>query len=280
MAAIVRRTAVILLVIAAGALLGACGKSAHFGSRTKVRTKQQAQATTSSGKPLSKAAAMALASALNLQHGDLPSFQVSKPEHEPETPAARARERKFASCIGGPLGGEAIADVSSKTFERHISVLHVGVSSSVQIAKTSAQAREGLQAIASERTQRCVAQLVQALVVGKTTHTGGSFRLGSVSKATPSAPGTSGTFAWRISGAYTLKGVHIPFYLDLVGFAYEQDDVQLLAYGIPVQFPAVGIQDLLTLLVERAKAGGRLAPRGHGARPKVPAESGPRQVQI
>lgn len=275
-----RRTAIILVVIAAGALLGACGKSAHFGSAHAASAKQQSKASGHAPAPLTEVAAKKLAVALNLQHGDLPAFKVSSSGRQHETPAEKARERKLIRCVGGHAAAGALAEASSKTFERQASVVHVGVGSSVTIVHTSTQASQGLDAMRSQRTQVCLTQFVDQLIAGEKTHGGGSFKLGSVSKATPSARGTSGTFAWRIAGVYTLNSLHIPFYMDLVGFAYEQDEVQLLAYGIPVPFPPVGVQTLFSLLVERAKAGGHLAPRGKGARPSVPDESGPQQVQI
>jgi hypothetical protein len=272
MRSIVRRTAATLLLIAAGALLVACGKSAHFGS---AKTDVSAAAAK---RPLTKARAQTLAVALNLTASDLPGFGVSA-ERPHETAAEKERERKLLRCMGGGTSSDALAEASSKSFQRQAQIVRVSVSSSVTIVRTPAEAAAELRAIRSDHTRFCLTRFMGELLASQ-TRGGASAKLVSITKATPSAAGTSGTFAWRIAGEITLRGVRVPFYIELVGFSHGQAEVELLSFGLPVPFPATAEQELFALLVQRARAGG-VARSGKGAAPpKTPLLSGPRKVQI
>jgi hypothetical protein len=274
MRSILRHTAAILVLIAAGAVLAACGKSAHFGGEKHGGATNGGSAA---GRPLTRARARTLAAALNLQASDLPGFRVST-ERQRKTGSEVGREHKLLRCMGGRTRSDALAEVSSKSFERQADVVHVSVSSAVTIVPTPAQAEAELKAIRGEHTRACLTRFMGELLSSE-THGGASARLVSISKATPSAPGTSGTFAWRIVGELTLRGLRVPFYIELVGFSQGQDEVELFSFGLPVPFPAAAEQELFELLVGRAKAGG--TSKGKRARPpKVPSLSGPRQVQI
>ena len=276
MRSILRRAAAILMLIAAGASFAACGKSAHFDGAKHGGAKTDASA--GAGRPLTKARAEKLATALNLRARDLPGFTVSK-ERQHATRAEKGREYKLLRCMGGRTSSDALAEASSESFERQAQVVRVSVSSAVTIVRTPAQAEAELKAIRSDHTRVCLTRFMGELLAGQ-THGGASAKLVSISKATPSAAGTSGTFAWRIVGEVTLQGVRVPFYIELVGFSRGQDEVELLSFGLPVPFPATAEQELFALLVERAKAGGA-SKAGKGARPpKTPSLSGPRRVQV
>ncbi|HWJ49917.1 MAG TPA: hypothetical protein VNR42_02795 [Solirubrobacteraceae bacterium] len=268
-----RRTAAVLLLLAAGGLLVACGKSAHFGG-AKKGTGSSAHVRLG----LTGASARKLAATLNLQASDLPGFTAVR-EHEHDTLVEKKLERKLARCMGGQAASDALAEASSKSFERHVDVIHLSVSSSVTIVATPAQATAELKAIRSAHTRVCLTSFMRELLA-KQTHGGTSAKLVSISSGTPSAAGTSGTFAWRITGAFTLHEVKVPFYIELVGFAHGQDEVQMLSFGLPVPFPASAEQELFSLLVARANARGP-SGSGKGAKPpKLTTPTGPRRVQI
>jgi hypothetical protein len=278
MLAIVRRTAAIVALIAAGVLLAACGKSAHFGGEGSSHPRPPAGSSARAGKTLDEAQAKALAPRLNLQAGDLPGFQVSS-RHARETTAEKGAARKLGQCVGGQDTNEALAEAGSQSFERQAHVLRVSVSSSVTIAQTAAAAAMELRAIRGPRVQTCLTRFLDELLEGE-TRDGASAKLVSVSKTTPPALGTAGAYAWRIVGEIAVKGVHIPFYVEIVGFAYGQDEVQLFSFGLPVPFPAFVERELFTLLVERAKAAGSARPRKGPAPPKTPGSSAPQRVEV
>jgi hypothetical protein len=273
-----RSTAAILLLLAAACSLAACGKSAHFGGEKHGGAKNGTGSSTHGGQALTRARAQKLAATLNLQASDLPGFTAAR-EHEHDTLVEKKLEHKLARCMGGQATSDALAEASSKSFEHHAQVLHLSVSSSVTIVATPAQATAELKAIRSDHARVCLTSFMRELLA-KQTQGGASAKLVSISRGTPSAPGTSGTFAWRITGAFTLHEVKVPFYIELVGFAHGQDEVQLLSFGLPVPFPASAEQQLFSLLVARANAGGK-SGSGKGVKPpKSAIPTGPRRVQI
>jgi len=181
--------------------------------------------------------------------------------------------------MGEQAASDALAEASSKSFEHHAQVLHLTVSSSVTIVATPAQATAELKAIRSAHARVCLMSFMRELLA-KQTQGGASAKLVSISSGTPSAAGTSGTFAWRITGAFALHEVKVPFYIEMVGFTHGQDEVQMLSFGLPVPFPASAEQELFSLLVARANAGGT-SGSGKGAKPpKSAIPTGPRRVQI
>jgi len=278
MPSILRRTAAILLLLAAGGLLAACGKSTHFGSgKGNDGNSGSSNSSTDGGHALTRAHARLLAASLNLRASDLPGFTPTS-ERKHETSAEKATGHKLQRCMGGHGGGGALAEASSKSFERHADILHVSVSSSVTVVSTPAQAVAGLTAIRSDHARVCLTRYMRELLA-RQAQGGASARLVSIVSATPSAAGTSGTFAWRITGEFTLHEVKVRFYIELVGFARDREDVELLSFGLPIPFPASAEQELFSLLLARAKAGGGKAGKGVKP-PKEPDLSGPRRVQI
>jgi hypothetical protein len=278
MTSIVRRTAAMLLLLAAGGLLAACGKSAHFAAGKRATGKASGETSAHTGQPLTRARAKRLAAALNLQAGDLPGFTAAS-EHKRESLSEKGLEHKLMRCMGGKISSGALAEASSKSFERHAQVFHVSVSSSVTIVATPAQAAAELKAIRSDRARVCLTRFVRELLAEQ-THGHASAKLVSVTKASPSAEGTSGTFAWRIAGEFALHEVQVPFYIELVGFAHGQAEVELLSFGLPAPFPASAEQELFSLLLARAKAGGAGKAGKRIRPPNTPSLSGPRRVQI
>jgi len=278
MRSILRRTAAILLLLVAGGLLVACGKSEHFGGGKGNDGQSGSSSSAHGGQALTRARARKIAPTLNLQASDLPGFTASR-EHKHETLVEKKLEHRLARCMGGQASSNALAEASSETFEHHAQVLHLTVSSSVTIVATAAQAVAELKAIRGAHTRVCLTRFMRELLA-KQAQGGASAKLVSIGSGTPSAAGTSGTFAWRITGEFKLHEVKVPFYIELVGFAHGQDEVQLLSFGLPVPFPASAEQELFSLLVARANASG---PAGSGKTvkpPKATIPTGPRRVQI
>ncbi len=280
MPAIVRRTAAILLLLVAGGLMLACGKSAHYRGEAHPRAETEADVRAHASRPLTRTRARRLASKLNLRTSDLPGFTAAS-QHQHQTAKEKGVARKLARCMAGQAksAGTALAEASSKSFERHAAIFHVSVSSSVTIAGTPAQAVADLKAIRSDHTRSCLTGYMRELLAGE-THGATSAKLVSISRASPARQGTSATFAWRIAGEFALRGVKVPFYIELVGFAHGQAEVELLSFGLPAPFPAGAEQELFSLLVARAKAGGAGATDKHVKPPETPSLSGPRRVQI
>jgi len=265
-----------LLLLAASLLVAACGKSAQLPSKPSAHAKAEHKSAPAHGaRATTKAQAIALAKALNLRASDLPGFHLDTEREGAGSHSEKALERKARACMGAkevaPLG-----EAGSHTFERKAQIFSVSVSSSVEIANTPAQAQAELELIRSSRARGCLKEFVGKLLALQSKD-GTSIKIVSIAKGDPPAPGTSGSFGWRITAKASLHGVQLPFYFDLLGFGYGQALVSVFSFGLPVPFPPKAESELFSLLIERAKTGGggKLGKSG-----KAPQLSGPRQVQI
>jgi hypothetical protein len=75
----------------------------------------------------------------------------------------------------------------------------------------------------------------------------------SIQSGIPPAPGTSGGFGWRVTATFTVHDIHVPIYLDFLGFVAGPAEVTLLSSGLLRPFPAEIQQRLYARLLARAK---------------------------
>jgi hypothetical protein len=258
---VIRRLATTVLLVSAGSSLAACGSGGQAASATVTRAAATASVATgyahapgAAAKPLTKRQAVALAGAVNLTAADVPGFKVASPrEHEHETPAEKRLERELLRCVGASSPNDQLAEVSSEEFGREDKGAEQKLQSSVSVERTAALAAKELATIRSARSRDCLSHYVDLLFKGEKYH-GASLSPVSISSGSPSARGTTGSFAWRIKSAITLRGVRIPFSMDFVGFVYGSAEVTLFTFGLPEPLPAAMEERLFALLVERAEA--------------------------
>jgi hypothetical protein len=244
------RIAALIALGATGALLASCAGDHRSESpaRSQIQT-PKAHAT------LTRAQAVAFAHAVNLRATDLPGFRVS-PRHERETQTERHLQRKLLNCVGAGGAGRSapgLAEIGSPSFKRSSGIVAQEVSSSVSVARTSAQATRELAELRSGRTRQCLQSYLDLLFKGPAFR-GAPVDHVSISLGVPPSFGTTGSFAWRISVIFTVRSIHVPFDLDVLGFVYGPSQVMLLSSGLPVPFPAAGQEHLFALLVARAMA--------------------------
>jgi hypothetical protein len=146
-----------------------------------------------------------------------------------------------------------LAEVSSKNFELKRDVLQLGVSSEVDVAPSSAQAAQNLAAIRSAHVRNCFSRYLEQLFKGP-QFAGGSVSPVSIQSGTPPAPGTTGSYGWRAIAAFTVQGVRVQVYLDMLGFVDGPAQVTLFSSGVLRPFPAAVQERLFSLLLVRAKA--------------------------
>jgi hypothetical protein len=247
-----RPLAALLALAATGGLLAACGSGRGAGTGTSSAAHTT---TTHSGATLTQAQAIALGHAVNLRATDVPGFAVS-PEHQHETTAEKRLQRKLLLCVG-PAGSseQAPGGASSPSFARHSGIVQQGVSSSVNVAGSSAAATKELTELRSQHTRACLQDYLDALFAGPTFRHGHVDHV-AITLGVPPSFGTTGSFAWRIAVKFTIHSIQVPFYLDVLGFVYGPAQVMLLSSGLPVPFPAAAEEQLFSLLVSRAKAHG------------------------
>ncbi len=265
-----RRTAALLL-LAAGLLPAACGKSdrtstvAASPAAPSPGAHPEGAGTPQSGaRSWTRAQAQAFARAVNLTAADVPGFMVVPPSRLGATPAERRLQAETARCLGGSgTGGvtgtgsgagssAGLAEVSSPHFQREAGARSASVSSEVNVSRTSALASRELAEIRSARTRACLTRYMQQVLGSRAG--GGVSSAVSVVGGNPPAAGTTGGFGWRITVALAVRGAQIPVYLDILGFVYGPAEVSMFSSGLPEPFPAAAEEHLYSLLLKRATA--------------------------
>jgi hypothetical protein len=193
---------------------------------------------------------------VNLRATDLPGFKASK-EHEHETAAEKSLERKMLRCTGGVGFNNGLAEASSKEFEREHGVTHQGISSNITVVQTAALAAKELAAMRSSHVERCLSHYVnlifEQLAQAPENH-GMTAGLVSILPLSLPAPGTTGSFGWRMTATFNLHGIKLPFSMDLMGFVFRSAEIALFASGLPEPVPAATEERLFSLLDQRARA--------------------------
>ncbi len=200
-----------------------------------------------------KARARAVAKAINLVAADLPGFTAAPAA--PTTAADKRLGARVAHCAGAAGPAREIVNSDSKDF----SVMSAGgiaeadASSNVTVLPSARLVAKDLRSIKSKRGRRCVTAAINGLLRGMKIK-GVKFGTAKVTVGHPQAPGADGSFALRFKITATIKGVRIPFYVDVVGFIVGRVEVALNTLGILNPFPAADEAGLFTLLLNRAVA--------------------------
>ncbi len=264
MAALMRRMAAIAVLLATGGPLAGCGKGGHAASTATARpaTTNGAHATHPGGAPAaphaggtpSQAQAQAFARAVNLTAADVPGFRVSSEhEHEPETSAEKRLKPELRRCFGSKGEAKALVEARSKKLERSAGIATQSMSSEVTVAQTPALTAEELAAIRGGHLLACLSHYLNLLFKSQSFHgaTVGPF---SAKEGSPPTPGMTGGFGLRFSATITLRGIRIPFYVDILGFADGPAEISLTTFGLPRPLPAPLEEQLFSLLLARARA--------------------------
>lgn len=238
------------MIAGAGGLLAACGKANPTAATTHSTSSEPSG---SAARPLTRPQALALARAVNLTTADVRGFRASHRRHS-EGAQEKRFERGLLRCVGSLGSGGKLAEVASTDFELDRGILQFTVSSEVSVAPTSAAAARELATIRGARVRGCLGHSLDQLLKGQPAAGGGRVGPVAVSSGTPPAPGTTGSFGWRVTATYTLRGIRLSFYLDMLGFVQGPATVTLFSTGVLRPFPAAAQQRLFSLLLSRAKA--------------------------
>jgi hypothetical protein len=243
-----RATISLALALAAASLSG-CG-----GHRRAEPTSQH----TLNGS-LSAARALAFAHAVNLTAADVPGFSAAGPTR-PKSRAEKRAEGELFRCAGArgaSTGAHAddLARASSPSFELKRGIVDLSVSSEVGVSRSAALANAELAAIHSRRVRSCFTRFLQSVLSGGKPRATSIGHV-AIESGNPPAPGASGSFGWRVSATFGLGGLHVPVYLDMLGFVYGPARVTLVSSGALRPFPAAAQQRLYELLLIRARAHG------------------------
>jgi hypothetical protein len=255
-----RRTATMLALVLSCALISACGKGGSASTATSPAAAATRPSTTkrpSTSTP-THAQALAFAHAVNLTPADVPGFTPTPREHTTESATERRLEQELRRCggaQGSPIQGppSTVVEAGSPDYDLKRGIIKLTVSSEVSVAHSSAQAAATLSAVRSAHVRACVSHYVEQLL--KSQHLGGATFLGvTIVSGTPPAPGTTGGYGWRVTATLAYRGIHISFYLDILGFVDGPAQVSLFSSSVLRPFPAAAQEHLFTLLLTRARA--------------------------
>jgi uncharacterized lipoprotein YmbA len=245
------RRPLVTVLLATAALLAGCGKGQQTAATRTVTVVASEQSKASGEQGSSKA--QAFARAVNLRPSDVPGFRSKTKESSQKTPAEKRLGEELQHCVGTRSEKRPLLEESSLSFQRGASIAQQSVSSSVTVARSKAIAGEELKAMGSAHASSCLVKYLTGLFAGS-SRSGAKIGPVKVAHGTPPAAGTAGSFGLRVSTSIIVRSVHVPFYLDLLGFVEGSSEVMLQTSGIPEPFPATAEQQLYTLLLERAKA--------------------------
>ncbi len=250
---VLRRALAALGVMLAAALLASCGKGGSTSSSaSKSTASNSGAARAGKSAPVTHARALAYARAVNLTASDVPGFTASD-RHEHSSPHDRQLEHELMSCAGLSGTSKGVLEEGSKSFELKRGIVNLSVSSEVSVEPSVAQAQRLRGAVASPRVRECFSRYVGLLL--QSLHVkGASIGPVTIQSGTPPAPGTGGGFGWRITASFAVRGIKLPFYLDILGFVDGPSEVTLTSSGLLRPFPAEAQQHLYALLLARAKA--------------------------
>ena len=112
--------------------------------------------------------------------------------------------------------------------------------------------REGTRGDPRRPPARCLARYLKQLLASTNLH---GAKVGPVStkQGSPPRPGSDGSFGLRFIETVTLHGLHIPFYVDILGFVKGRAEVSLFTFAVLREFPAALEEQLFSQLLERAK---------------------------
>jgi hypothetical protein len=258
-----RRTLIPLALALAGALLSSCGKGSTTVTVTAGRAAHSRAPETSTGKRArppgkggpgsapSRRGALAFARAVNLTDGDVPGFTATR-KHEGSSSSERQLERQMLSCAGLGGGAHAVAEASSKEFGLKHGLLDLSVNSEVAVEQSAAQAQKVLAETSSARVRGCFRRFLEKILRGERVK-GATPGPVAIQSGTPPAPGMDGSFGWRVTATFDVRGIKVPIYLDFLGFIDGPSEVTLLSSGLLRPFPAEVQQRLFALLLDRAR---------------------------
>jgi hypothetical protein len=247
-----------LLAPAIGLLLCACAGStgastqAQAGSRSATAKTVSAHRASAPAAPPSRAQALAFARAVNLTVGDIPEASIeTQKAHDSDTGerhALHACERSFPPS-------HTLAQASSPKLRRGAELEIERVTSSVQVLRGEVEADRQLALLGMAALRECAARALTASLRDKPIRQARWGRV-KLSKLHVSAPGASATVGIRILATLNLpfSEVTVPIYVDVLGFAIGHAEVALTALSVTQPVPANTEQELLALLLARAKA--------------------------
>jgi hypothetical protein len=251
-------------IVAIAVLLGGCGGSGavpasgglHQGSGSTVGT-QAGSAPGGEGASASRAAptgaqARAFAGAVNLSAAEIPEA-VLAPRRSRASDAQE--EREFHTCEDRGIHLKPIFESSSPRLTRGRELEVEQFSSTVSVVASAGAIAHAFGVLGSASVREC---LGRALTRNFSTKAVREARWGqfTLSRLPVKVPGASATLGIRATVALNIpeNEVSVPIYVDMLAFAVGDGAVELTAISVTQPVPAATEQELLALLLARARA--------------------------
>jgi hypothetical protein len=239
----------VLLSVAMACGLAACGQTSKTTHTSASITARPAGAPVAQS--MTKAQAIGFAHKVNLRPTDVPGFRVST-EKESTSAAEKHIEHELMRCLGASnRTSKSLVEAKSQEFERETSGGHQSVNSEVEVTRSSTVAALVLAVIRSGRVQGCLSHYL-ALLFETLKQKGVVVSHMAISRISAPLPATPSSFGYRITASFTVKGITVPFTIDIFAFLHGPAIITLFTAGVPEPFPAASEQQLFGLLVKRA----------------------------
>jgi uncharacterized protein YceK len=246
---------------AAGALLSGCGAGQTASASGGGDSTQTASATTRSADPPksatarrgpSRAQALAFVRAVNLSVGDLPEASVYK-WRAPASTAAERREEN--TCEKGSERARLLAAAASPKLRRGQELEIEDIGSEAGVLSSESPIAHDFALARSRSLRECLARVLTHNLDDRPIR---EARWGhvTVSRLAVDAPGAGDTAGVRVVAILSIpfSEISVPVYVDFLTFSVGPGVVTLTAASATQPVPATTEQELVSLLLERAKA--------------------------
>ncbi len=243
----------------ASALLAGCGSgqaNSVSGASTGSTSPPPGSlaSSTVSGAPLrpTRAQALAFAHAVNLDASDVPGASVQVKERRA---SAASERRELRHCERDFERPDTLVEATSPRLRRGRELEVEQISSSVTVLSSERAVARQFSLLASSALRKCAARALTRSLADKPVSEAHWGRV-TVSKLPVRAPGTSATVGIRIVATlnFPVSEVSLPVYVDVLGFAEGPAEVALSTVSVTQPVPATTEQELLALLLTRARA--------------------------
>lgn len=209
-----------------------------------------ADVSLASHRAITRSEAPAVVAAINLRHSDLPTL---KEQANSITPQDTRLNAQLTACAGGVPAREALADVQSSDFVGS-GPSGTTLGSEAEILPSAALVAKDLSAIGRPRALSCLVSVfggaLRSTIPKTDTVTTHAARLPSL------VSGGDGAFAIRLTVVVHVKSgaatATVPVYVDSIGFAYGQAEVNLTVMRAIAAPPASLERQFAALLLARA----------------------------
>ena len=216
--------AVVLALLATG-----CSGGSSGSSKDTAPTRAQAQAA---------------AKAINLTSADAPSGFSATPADNGTDSSDKDIPRSIAKCLGVDAtlidGTSDIVDQQSDSLDKGQPPAGISITSETEVVKTKAEVKKVMDLYRGDKTLDCVKTAANASLTASIQKSASgvkvSFGTISVTRISPSADGTDGTFGFSIKLPLSATGISIPVQIDVLAFAKDHTEVSLnvTSFGSPL----------------------------------------------